>query len=49
MRLEGGKFKWDGRLEVRHKGEWGTVCDNLFDELDADVVCRKMGFNYGGT
>ena len=35
----GGAF---GRLEVLHKGVWGTVCDNGFGQLEADVICRQV-------
>ncbi|XP_033115403.1 neurotrypsin-like isoform X2 [Anneissia japonica] len=31
-----------GRLEYLYRGQWGTVCDNHFDMLDATVVCREL-------
>uniref|UniRef100_A0A8B9V4E8 SRCR domain-containing protein n=1 Tax=Anas zonorhyncha TaxID=75864 RepID=A0A8B9V4E8_9AVES len=43
IRAVGGKEGCSGRVEIWHRGTWGTLCDNAWDMRDAEVACRQLG------
>ena len=39
-----------GRVEIFHDGLWGRICaGDSASTLDAEVVCRQLGFPFGGV
>ena len=58
IRLADGKQAHEGRVEIYHDGEWGSVCNDIWDETahsdprdstESRVVCRQLGYAGGGV
>ena len=45
IRLIDGPSSNEGRVEVCNGGIWGTICGNYWRYIEAQVVCRQLGFS----
>ena len=44
LRLVGGNVDNEGRVEICIGNVWGTICDDYWDNMDAQVVCGRLDY-----
>ena len=45
IRLADSTASMNGRVEFCLNGDWGTVCDDGWTTVDANVACRQLGYS----
>lgn len=41
--MKDGHASYQGRLEIKYDGEWGTVCNESFNQNALKVACKQLG------
>lgn len=44
IRLRSGAQVSEGRVEIKYRNSWGTICDDHWTLREANVVCRSLGY-----
>lgn len=44
IRLASSPMTGAGRVEIYHRGRWGTICGSVWTPYNAHVVCRQLGY-----
>ena len=47
VRLQGNNSA-EGRIEICINNIWGAVCNDSWDNRDAQVACKQLGFSSTG-
>ena len=45
MRISSAHNELIGQVEVCANGTWGAVCDDRWDDNDAAVICKQLGYS----
>ena len=45
IRLLEGSTPLEGRVEVCNDNIWSRICDSNWNNVDARIVCRQLGFS----
>ena len=48
LRLNSTYSDYEGRVEVCINGKFGALCDDNWDDKEATVVCRQLGYETDG-
>ena len=48
VRLSEGEMEWEGRVEVCLGQRWGTVGSDGWTEVNSEVVCIELGYDFSG-
>ena len=44
IRLQGGTYSSEGRVEIYCLGQWGAICSIGFTSSKASTICRQLGY-----
>lgn len=48
IRVQDGPSAASGRVEICVNNEWGTICSDFWNNTDASVFCKQLGYSpYG--
>ena len=48
FRLANGMLEGEGEIEVCINSVWGNICADEWDQIDAYVVCKQLGYTDTG-